>query len=71
MLPVPGDWDGSNLTRLTFTQRYYAYPDWLPDGSKIIFESDRAGAVKDGFLHLYVMDADGSNVTQLTRPMKK
>lgn len=36
-------------------------PDWSPDGSKIAWSSDR-----DGDFEIYVMDADGGNVTQLT-----
>ena len=35
--------------------------DFSPDGKKIVFASDR-----DGTYHIYVMDADGSNLTQLT-----
>lgn len=36
-------------------------PTWSPDGSKISFASSRSGSRQ-----LYMMDADGSNVVQLT-----
>ncbi len=36
-------------------------PDWSPDGTKLVWSSDR-----DGDFDLYVMNADGSGVTQLT-----
>ena len=39
------------------------YPAWSPDGTKIVFESTRNGPDADIFL----MNADGSNVVQLTR----
>src|ERR671935_80336 len=35
---------------------------WSPDARRIVFDSNRAG----GPTKLYVMDADGSHVTQLT-----
>jgi TolB protein len=34
---------------------------WSPDGSQIVFASDRGGN-----FDLWIMDADGSNVMQLT-----
>jgi Tol biopolymer transport system component len=37
-------------------------PAWSPDGTKIAFISKRSGS-----LDIYVMDADGSNVTRLTK----
>jgi Tol biopolymer transport system component len=39
-----------------------AAPAWSPDGRQIAFESDR-----DGDKELYVMNADGSNVRQITQ----
>ncbi|MBI4563972.1 MAG: PD40 domain-containing protein [Planctomycetes bacterium] len=36
-------------------------PCWSPDGRRIAFAS-----AKDGSTNIYVMDADGTNVTRLT-----
>lgn len=38
-----------------------SFPDWSPDGSELVFESDRAGE-----LDVYKMTADGSAQTNLT-----
>jgi Tol biopolymer transport system component len=61
------DADGSNETRLTDSSsvsdtgdRRNSNPRWSPDGSKIIFDSNR-----DHGGDVYVMDADGSNQTRL------
>src|SRR5947209_90183 len=48
--------------RLTFNVATDFQPDWSPDGRKIAFMSSR-----DGKPEIYVMDADGSHVTNLTR----
>ncbi len=53
--------DGSGLTNLTKDPHTDDSPDWSPDGSRILFESDRNGDFK-----IFVMDADGSNVKALT-----
>lgn len=53
--------DGSDLRRLTSRAGYDAEATISPDGSTIVFTSDR-----DGDLDIYVMDADGSNVRRLT-----
>jgi TolB protein len=52
---------GGELARLTTTPGYDAECSFSPDGSQILFVSDR-----DGDPDIYVMNADGSNVRQLT-----
>ena len=52
---------GGNVRRLTRDASIDARPSWSPDGRRIAFQSDR-----DGSFEIHVMDADGSNVTQLT-----
>jgi TolB protein len=49
------------LTRLTYNLAIDTAPSWSPQGNQIVFESDRAGGP-----HVYVMDADGSNVRRLS-----
>jgi Tol biopolymer transport system component len=53
--------DGTELTKLTDDPKSDVYPRWSPDGSKILFTSDR-----DGKAEIYVMNADGSEQTRLT-----
>jgi len=57
--------DGSGLQRLIVgdPSREFAvqHPAWSPDGSKIAFD-----AWRDNNWDIYVMNADGSNVTRLT-----
>jgi TolB protein len=52
--------DGS-IVALTSNSFFDGYPTWSPDGQKIVFTSDRAGAP-----NIYVMNQDGSNVVRLT-----
>ncbi len=54
--------DGSNLKCLTDAPEYNAEGSYSSDGKQIVFCSKR-----DGHLNLYIMDADGSNVRQLTK----
>src|SRR6476469_2139637 len=53
--------DGSGLTQLTSGSVDNAYPAFSPDGTKIVFTSRRTGTSQ-----VWVMNADGSNQTQLT-----
>jgi Tol biopolymer transport system component len=54
--------DGTGLLRLT-NGANNGDPVWSPDGAKISFGSDREGGNK---LNIFAMNADGTNVTQLT-----
>lgn len=57
--------DGTNRHRLTnLDNRVNGTPIWSPDGSKIAFTSG-PGLYQEGTRFIYVMDADGSNVTPL------
>jgi Tol biopolymer transport system component len=49
------------LTRLTTADGLDQFGAWSPDGSKIVFESTRSGVKQ-----VWLMNADGSNQTQLT-----
>lgn len=53
--------DGSELKPLTSGPSYHAECAYSPDGSKIVYASNESGG-----MNLYVMNADGSNPTQLT-----
>jgi Tol biopolymer transport system component len=55
------DADGSNQQCLTDNPAWDLEPYWSPDGSRIVFTSNR-----DGNYEIYVMDADGSNQQRLT-----
>jgi len=75
------DIDGKNQTRLTFEQGYDGGPFFSQDGSKIVFRTSRPktekeladyndlvenGLVRPSALEIYVMDADGKNMEQVT-----
>ena len=55
------DRDGGNLTKLTDDPYEDIMPAWSPDGTKIAFQS-----MRDGDREIYVMNADGTNETNLT-----
>jgi TolB protein len=57
--------DGSRVRRIA--NHYVEYPAWSPDGSKIAFMAQEAGAAGDDpDYNIFVMDADGSTVRRLT-----
>ena len=55
-----GDTAPQNLTNNAATDNF---PIWSPDGSKIAFASNRDGG---GAFNIYVMNADGSEVSKIT-----
>ncbi len=69
-----------SLKNLTHTRGYDAEGDYSPDGTKIVFASNRAAydhelskedqerlkVDKQYFMDIYIMDADGSNAKRLT-----
>ncbi len=73
--------DGSNLRRLTTAKGYDAEAGFSPDGEKIVFSSTRSAYGNDlteeekklrdvdlsYFGEIYIMNADGSGQTRLTR----
>lgn len=57
--------DGSQQTRLTVNPATDADPEWSPDGTLIVFNSDRDG-FPDGNPEVYVMSEDGRFEARLT-----
>ena len=53
--------DGTDIQRLTSTAGYDAEATVSPDGTKIVFTSER-----DGDLDIYTMDIDGKNLKRVT-----
>lgn len=59
MILAAGAAGAVEVTRLTNIVNSYPHPS--PDGGQVVFQSDRTGTAQ-----IYVMDADGGNVTRLT-----
>ncbi len=57
--------DGAGEWRLTDHPAVDWEAAWSPDGTRIVFSSDRDAIAEDNY-QLYVMNADGSNLTRLT-----
>ncbi|HEY7658960.1 MAG TPA: DPP IV N-terminal domain-containing protein [Actinomycetota bacterium] len=53
--------DGTDAFRLTHDPATDLFPVYSPDGTKIVFQSDRAGT-----FDIWVMDVDGSNPVRIT-----
>ena len=61
--------DGSGLRRLTDTpDRLELQPAWSPDGTKITFLGFTGVGTPDAHGAIYTMNADGSNVTEISTP---
>ena len=58
--------NGTGLTQLTFGPGSSDDGQWSPNGQQIVFMSNRSGPTNKGPWRIYTMNADGSNVTQLT-----
>jgi hypothetical protein len=58
--------DGSEIINLTQDPGYDVEPAWSPDGSQVAFVSNRPQEKQEGGNYILVMNADGSNVRQLT-----
>jgi Tol biopolymer transport system component len=56
--------DGTGQTRLTTHPGFDIWPALSPDGTKVVFASNRSGQPNN--YELYIIDADGSNLMQLT-----
>jgi Tol biopolymer transport system component len=54
--------DGTDVKRLTESGAFNTDPCFSPDGAKIVF-----GSEKDAAVDIFIMDADGKNVVQLTK----
>ncbi|MFC2164142.1 TolB family protein [Acidobacteriota bacterium] len=58
------DADGTNIRQITRGDFRDARPAFSPDGTKIVFHSDRGGGKKDGIFRMWVVASDGSGEPQ-------
>ena len=58
------DADGSNLRTIVAGHVGHTRPEFSPDGTRIVFESDRAGLISA----VWVVNTDGSHLRRVTSP---
>lgn len=56
--------DGTNPINITNSAAYDGWGAWSPDGTKILFSSNRTGPANIG--QLFTVNPDGTNLTQIT-----
>ncbi len=59
--------ESGSLKRLTNDRYADEYPDFSPDGKKIVFCSDRTAYGQKGFQNLFLYDMESGNIDYLTR----
>lgn len=59
------DLDGSNERNLSRSAAFDGWPRWSPDGSLVVFASNRAGPAGTG--QIFLASVDGGTITQVTR----
>ncbi|HEY3220194.1 MAG TPA: DPP IV N-terminal domain-containing protein [Gemmatimonadales bacterium] len=57
---------GQNLQQVTTSFALDEWASWSPDTFKIVFQSDRSLDTLTAHFQIYVMNSDGSNLSQLT-----
>ncbi|MBN1292886.1 MAG: PD40 domain-containing protein [Candidatus Latescibacteria bacterium] len=55
--------DGSEITKITDSRGMNKFPAWSPDGTRIVFMSNR---IKDSAYDIFTVNADGTNLVRLT-----
>ncbi|MDQ3644967.1 MAG: hypothetical protein M3356_05600, partial [Actinomycetota bacterium] len=58
--------DGTEIVRLTENEGLDFWPDWSPDGTKIVYTSFRSSPDGPPNLDIFTMNADGTDKTRIT-----